>query len=169
MYETPKNNINDNDEEEPNDLRAKLTQTTTLDTRVEGKIFLRDEKTSPEEHESAAILFELMSGSARVVSQEGQKTKKRKKSRNATNNNTMMNKNASKMMKKTLMTPTVTNTMKTTKRRLSAKFADVEETRARDAASAEKEKRKKREPKKEETTNASITIHEHTFVNGSTN
>jgi len=157
MYETPKNNINDNDEEEPNDLRAKLTQTTTLDTLVEGKIFLRDEKTSPEEHESAAILFELMSGSARVVSQEGEKraTKKRKKSGNATNNNTMMNKNASKMMKKTLMTPMVTNTMKTTKRRLSAKFADVEETRAY-AASAEKEKRKKREPKKEETTNASM-------------
>ena len=46
--------------------------------------------------------------------------------------------------------------MKTTKRRLSAKFADVEETRAADAASAEKEKRKKREPKKEETTNASM-------------
>ena len=158
MYETPKNNINDDDKEEPNDLRAKRTQTTTLDdTRVEGKIFLRDEKTSPEEHESAAILFELMSGSARVVSQEGQKraTKKRKKSGNATNNNTMMNKNANKMMKKTLMTPMVTNTMKTTKRRLSAKFADVEETRAY-AASAEKEKRKKREPKKEETTNASM-------------
>ena len=160
MYETPKNNINDDDDEdkEPNDLRAKRTQTTTLDdARVEGKIFLmRDEKTSPEEHESAAILFELMSGSARVVSQEGEKRKKRKKRGNATNNNAMMNKNASKMMKKTLMTPMVTNTMKTTKRRLSAKFADVEETRARDAASAEKEKRKKREPKKEETTNASM-------------
>ena len=159
MYETPKNTINENDEEEPNDPRAKRTQTrTTLDARAEGKIFLRDEKTSPEEHESAAILFELMSGSARVVSQEGEKraTKKRKKSGNATNNNTMMNKNASKMMKKTLMTPMVTNTMKTTKRRLSAKFADVEETRAADAASAEKEKRKKREPKKEETTNASM-------------
>ena len=162
MYETPKNNINDDDnEEEPNDLRPKLTQTTTtIDTRVEGKIFLRDEKTSPEEHESAAILFELMSGSARVFSQEGQKqaTKKRKKSGNATNNNTMNNKNETKMKKtkKTLMTPMVTNTMKTTKRRLSAKFADVEETRARDAASAEKEKRKKREPKKEETTNASM-------------
>lgn len=161
MYETPKNNINDDDDEdkEPNDLRAKRTQTTTLDddARVEGKIFLmRDEKTSPEEHESAAILFELMSGSARVVSQEGEKRKKRKKRGNATNNNATMNKNASKMMKKTLMTPMVTNTMKTTKRRLSAKFADVEETRARDAASAEKEKRKKREPKKEETTNASM-------------
>ena len=156
MYETPKNNINDdNEDKEPNDLRAKLTQTTTIDTRVEGKIFLRDEKTSPEEHESAAILFELMSGASRVVSQEGQKqaTKKRKKSGNATNN-TMMNKNETKM-KKTLMTPMVTNTMKTTKRRLSAKFADVEETRAY-AASAEKEKRKKREPKKEETTNASM-------------
>ena len=154
MYETPKNNVNDNDEEEPNDLRPKLTQTTTLD-RV-GKIFLpRDEKTSPEEHESAAILFELMSGASRVFSQEGQKqeTKKRKKSGNATNN-TMKNKNANKM-KKTSMTPMVTNTMKTTKRRLSAKFADVEETRAH-AASAEKEKRKKREPKKEETTNASM-------------
>ena len=152
MYETPKNNnISDDDEEdkEPNDLRAKRTQTTTaIDTRVEGKIFLpRDEKTSPEEHESAAILFELMSGASRVFSQEGQKqeTKKRKKSGNATNN-TMKNKNANKM-KKTSMTPMVTNTMKTTKRRLSAKFADVEETRAH-AASAEKEKRKKREPKK---------------------
>ena len=159
MYETPKNTINENDEEEPNDPRAKRTRTrTTLDARAEGKIYLRDEKTSPEEHESAAILFELMSGSARVVSQEGEKraTKKRKKSGNATNNNTMMNKNASKMMKKTLMTPMVTNTMKTTKRRLSAKFADVEETRAAYAASAEKEKRKKREPKKEETTNASM-------------
>ena len=160
MYETPKNNnISDDDEEdkEPNDLRAKRTQTTTaIDTRVEGKIFLpRDEKTSPEEHESAAILFELMSGASRVFSQEGQKqeTKKRKKSGNATNN-TMKNKNANKM-KKTSMTPMVTNTMKTTKRRLSAKFADVEETRAH-AASAEKEKRKKREPKKEETTNASM-------------
>lgn len=162
MYETPKNNNNisdDDDEEdkEPNDLRAKRTQTTTaIDTRVEGKIFLpRDEKTSPEEHESAAILFELMSGASRVFSQEGQKqeTKKRKKSGNATNN-TMKNKNANKM-KKTSMTPMVTNTMKTTKRRLSAKFADVEETRAH-AASAEKEKRKKREPKKEETTNASM-------------
>ena len=160
MYETPKNNINDDDDEdkEPNDLRAKRTQTTTLDddARVEGKIFLmRDEKTSPEEHESAAILFELMSGASRVFSQEGQKqeTKKRKKSGNATNN-TMKNKNANKM-KKTSMTPMVTNTMKTTKRRLSAKFADVEETRAH-AASAEKEKRKKREPKKEETTNASM-------------
>ena len=131
MYETPKNNINDdNEDKEPNDLRAKLTQTTTIDTRVEGKIFLRDENTSPEAHESAAILFELMSGASRVVSQEGQKqaTKKRKKSGNATNN-TMMNKNETKM-KKTLMTPMVTNTMKTTKRRLSAKFADVEETRA---------------------------------------
>ena len=161
MYETPKNNnISDDDDEEdkePNDLRAKRTQTTTaIDTRVEGKIFLpRDEKTSPEEHESAAILFELMSGASRVFSQEGQKqeTKKRKKSGNATNN-TMKNKNANKM-KKTSMTPMVTNTMKTTKRRLSAKFADVEETRAH-AASAEKEKRKKREPKKEETTNASM-------------
>ena len=145
MYETPKNNIDDdNEDKEPNDLRAKRTQTTTLDdARVEGKIFLNDEKTSPEEHESAAILFELMSGSARVVSQEGEKRKKRKKRGNATNNNAMMNKNASKMMKKTLMTPMVTNTMKTTKRRLSAKFADVEETRAAYAASAEKEKRKK--------------------------
>ena len=159
MYETPKNTINENDEEEPNDPRAKRTQTrTTLDARAEGKIFLRDEKTSPEEHESAAILFELMSGAARVVSQEGEKraTTKRKKRGNATNNNATMNKNASEMMKKTSMTPTVTNAMKTTKRRLSAKFADVEETRARDAASAEKEKRKKREPKKEETTNASM-------------
>ena len=153
MYETPKNNINDDNEEEPYDLRPKLTQTTTID-RVEGKIFLRDEKTSPEEHESAAILFELMSGSSRLFSQEGQKqpTKKRKKSGNATNN-TMNNKNANKMTKKTVTS--VTNTMKTTKRRLSAKFADVEETRAH-AASAEKEKRKKREPKKEETTNASM-------------
>ena len=159
MYETPKNTINENDEEEPNDPRAKRTQTrTTLDARAEGKIFLRDEKTSPEEHESAAILFELMSGAARVVSQEGEKraTTKRKKRGNATNNNATMNKNASEMMKKTSMTPTVTNAMKTTKRRLSAKFADVEETRAAYAASAEKEKRKKREPKKEETTNASM-------------
>jgi len=161
MHETPKNNINDDTEEEPNDLRAKRTQTTTIDRA--GKIFLRDEKTSPEEHESAAILFELMSGASRVFSQEGQKqlTRKRKKSGNA-NDTTMNNKNASKMMKqtkKTLMTPMVTNTMKTTKRRLSAKFADVEETRAAHAASAEKEKRKKREPKsakKEETTNASM-------------
>ena len=159
MYETPKNTINENDEEEPNDPRAKRTRTrTTLDARAEGKIYLRDEKTSPEEHESAAILFELMSGAARVVSQEGEKraTTKRKKRGNATNNNATMNKNASEMMKKTSMTPTVTNAMKTTKRRLSAKFADVEETRAADAASAEKEKRKKREPKKEETTNASM-------------
>ena len=136
-------------------MRAKRTQTTTaIDTRVEGKIFLpRDEKTSPEEHESAAILFELMSGASRVFSQEGQKqeTKKRKKSGNATNN-TMKNKNANKM-KKTSMTPMVTNTMKTTKRRLSAKFADVEETQD---TPPEKEKRKKREPKKEETTNASM-------------
>jgi hypothetical protein len=31
MYETPKNNINDDDDEdkEPNDLRARRTQTTT--------------------------------------------------------------------------------------------------------------------------------------------
>ena len=50
MYETPKNNINDDDDEdkEPNDLRAKRTQTTTLDdARVEGKIFLKGRKNLP--------------------------------------------------------------------------------------------------------------------------